>query len=189
MTRVRGTAPDLAWVLPGRPEWIRDVAYLSEQVLEILACAAEANTAYRGDNRYLLPADTYLTGAATIAMLAEAVPEDGDTGQVVLCPLPAWKLDKLWDVLLVLGRTVAGDPDTDVVRDLLEDLVADEVAPAGTVEQVADDLERILAVLMLDLPAIKVVATAVALDRERGQGVIDAYQQITAAWTAAGVRY
>lgn len=188
MTGARGTGTDRACVLPGRPEWIHDVAYLNDRVLEILASAAAAN-AFRDDNRYLLPYDTYRTAGLTIASLAEAVPEDGGAGQVVLCPLPAWKLEKLWDVLLVLRRTVAGDPDTDVVRDLLDDLVTYGVAPARTVEQVADDMERVLAVLMLDLPAIKVVATAVALEQERDQGVIDAYQQITAAWTAAGVRH
>ncbi|MFC1431372.1 hypothetical protein ACEZDB_12025 [Streptacidiphilus sp. N1-3] len=190
MTGVRGAAPDLACVLPGRPEWIQDAAYLGDEgVLDFLACAAAADSAHQDDSGYLLPAGTYRTAALTIASLAAAVPKDGCAGQVVLCPMPAWKLETLWDVLLVLRRTVAGDPDTDVVRDLLDDLVTYEVVPARTVEQVADDLERVLAVLMLDLPATKVVATAVALDRERDQGVIDAYRQITAAWTAAGVRH
>ncbi|MFD0403842.1 hypothetical protein [Kitasatospora sp. NPDC127116] len=44
--------------------------------------------------------------------------------------------------------------------------------------------------LMLDLPAVRVVATAVVLDGERGEAVVDPYREITApAWTAAGVRH
>ncbi|MFJ7280227.1 hypothetical protein [Kitasatospora sp. NPDC098663] len=107
----------------------------------------------------------------------------------MLYALPAWKLEALWDVLLVLRRMVAGDPDTDVVRELLELLCADLVTPARTVEQITADLEKVVAVLMLELPAVKAVATAVALDEERDEAVIDAYRQITAAWTAAGVRH
>ncbi|MBT1184917.1 hypothetical protein HET69_12995 [Streptomyces sp. CJ_13] len=188
MKTVQGAGPDRACVLPGRPEWIKDVAYLNNKVLTILASAAEAN-AYRDDNRYLLPADTYRTAGMTIAALAESVPTDGRAGQVVLYTLPAWKLEALWNVLLVLRRTLADGPDTDVVRELLENLGFDLFTPPRTVERFASDLEKVVSVLTLDLPAVKVVATAVALDEERDEAVVDAYRQITAAWTAAGIQH
>ncbi|MGW7444954.1 hypothetical protein [Kitasatospora sp. NPDC054795] len=176
-------------MFPGRPGWIRDVVYLDDQVLDYLAVAAAAN-AWRDDGaRYLLPADTYRIAAQAITALARAVPEDAGPGRVVLYALPAWKLEALWDVLLVLRRTVAGDPDTDVVRELLEDLGDHLFTPAHTVERFTADLERVVAVLMLDLPAVKVVATAVVLGEERDEAVVDAYRQITAAWTEAGVRH
>ncbi|MFE4356080.1 hypothetical protein [Kitasatospora sp. NPDC056800] len=164
------------------------MAYLDDQVLDYLASAAEAN-AWRDDNRYLLPADTYRTAAMTITALADAVPEDGSAGQVVLYALPAWKLEALWDVLLVLRRTAAGDPDTDVVRELLEDLGGALFTPPRTVQRFTADLEKVVAVLTLDLPAVKVVATAVVLDAERDEAVVEAYRRITTAWTAAGGRH
>ncbi|MEY9966888.1 hypothetical protein ABIA33_004953 [Streptacidiphilus sp. MAP12-16] len=37
---------------------------------------------------------------------------------------------------------------------------------------------------MLDLPAVRVVATAVAVDQPRERAVCDAYRQIRDAWTA-----
>ncbi|MFE7530750.1 hypothetical protein ACFU7Y_34305 [Kitasatospora sp. NPDC057542] len=172
--------------LPGRPGWIRDVAYLDDQVLDHLASAAAAN-AWRDDNRCLLPANTYRIAARAITDLSASVPEDGRAGQVVLCALPAWKLEALWDVLLVLRRTAAGDPDTDMVRELLEDLGNKLFTPARTVEHFTTDLERVVAVLMLDLPDVKVVATAVVLNEQRGETIARAYRRITAAWTAAGV--
>ncbi|MGW4380915.1 hypothetical protein [Kitasatospora sp. NPDC004531] len=165
------------------------MAYLGGEVLGMLASVTAVN-AYRGDNGYLLPADTYRTAGLVVETLAEAVPGDGREGQVVLCTLPAWKLEALWDVLLVLRRTVAGDPDTDVVREALEVVLGTHIfTSARTVELVAADLEKVVAVLMLDLPAVKVVATAVVLGEERGEAVVDAYRQLTAAWTEAGVRH
>ncbi|MGW7446626.1 hypothetical protein [Kitasatospora sp. NPDC054795] len=74
-------------MLPARPGWIRDVAYLGDQVLEYLATAAATN-AHHDDNRYLL-----LTAGLTIEALAEAVPEGG-AGQAVVyipCPPGAWR--------------------------------------------------------------------------------------------------
>ncbi|WP_406192070.1 hypothetical protein OH807_00230 [Kitasatospora sp. NBC_01560] len=154
----------------------------------MLAVAVAAN-AYRDDDRYLLTADTYRTAALVVETLAESVPENGGAGQVVLYTVPAWKLEALWDVLLVLRRTVAGDPGTDVVRELLELLCAGMVTPARRVERIAADLEKVVAVLMLQLPAVAVVATAAVLGEERGEAVLDAYRRITAAWTEAGVRH
>ncbi|MFF3068817.1 hypothetical protein [Kitasatospora sp. NPDC057936] len=165
------------------------MAYLGDEVLGMLASVTAAN-AYRGDNRYLLPADTYRTAGLVVETLAGAVPGDGREGQAVVYTLPAWKLEALWDVLLVLRRTAAGDPDTDVVRETLEVVLGTHVfTPARTVERVAADLEKVAAVLMLDLPAVTVVATAVVLGEERGEAVVDAYREITAAWAEAGVRH
>ncbi|MFE7528017.1 hypothetical protein ACFU7Y_20205 [Kitasatospora sp. NPDC057542] len=175
-------------MLPGRPGWIRDVAYLGDEVLESLAVATAAS-AYRDDNRYLLPAGTYRTAGLVVEALAGVVPGDGGPGQVVLYALPAWKLEALWDVLLVLRRTAAGDPETDVVRETLDILCGHPFMPARTVQQIAADLEKVVSVLTLDLPAVTVVATAVVLGEERGEAVVDAYRAITAAWTAAGVRH
>ncbi|MFD4400017.1 hypothetical protein [Kitasatospora sp. NPDC058397] len=105
----------------------------------------------------------------------------------MLYALPAWKLEALWDVLLVLRRTVAGDPDTDAVRELLEDLGNELFTPPRTVERFTADLEKTVSVLMLDLPDIQVVATAVVLDQARDEAVVNAYRRITTAWAAAGV--
>ncbi len=116
---------------------------------------------------------------------------------MALYTVPVWKLEALWDVLLVLRRAVAGDPDTDVVRGLLELLCADVVAAARTVGRVVADLEKVAAVLVLELPEVKAVelpevkavAAAVVLGEEQGDAAVDAYRRIAAAWTDAGVRH
>ncbi|WP_035876109.1 hypothetical protein [Kitasatospora cheerisanensis] len=153
------------------------------------AAAAAAANAYRDDGRFLLTADACRAAGLLVETPAGAVPEDGGAGQVVLYTVPVWKLEALWDVLLVLRRAVAGDPDTDVVRGLLELLCADVVAAARTVGRVVADLEKVAAVLVLELPEVKAVATAVVLGEERGDAAVDAYRRITAAWTDAGVRH
>ncbi|MFJ8478411.1 hypothetical protein [Kitasatospora sp. NPDC094011] len=159
-------------MLPGRPDWIRDVVYLDGRVLDYLAAAAAANARWDDDNRHLLPAGTYRIAAQAITDLA-AVPDDGRAGRMLLLyALPAWKLEALWDVLLVLRRTVAGDPDTDAVRELLEDLGNELFTPPRTVRRFTADLERVVAVLTLDQGPCRSCSGS-RLRRRRGAGRAD----------------
>ncbi|MFF3001851.1 hypothetical protein ACFVTF_03460 [Kitasatospora sp. NPDC057940] len=81
-----------------------------------------------------------LSEAITPLLVAQES-EDGRAGQVVLYTLPAWKLEALWDVLLVLRRTAADDPETGAVRELLEALGNGLFTPPRTVERLTADLE------------------------------------------------
>ncbi|WP_266726547.1 hypothetical protein [Streptomyces sp. NBC_00378] len=44
-----------------------------------------------------------------------------------------------------------------------------------------------LAVLLLDIPAVRTLATALALGTPQDTAVQTAYEQIRAAWTTAGI--
>ncbi|WP_112492383.1 hypothetical protein [Streptomyces bacillaris] len=78
-----------------------------------------------------------------------------------LLALPAWELEHLWGVLQVLRRVRAGDPQTGELYELRQEL---EQGPLPcTVDQCLVDLQRVVAVLILDIPAVRTLATSLAL--------------------------
>ncbi|MFB7049741.1 hypothetical protein ACFCX7_26850 [Streptomyces microflavus] len=86
----------------------------------------------------------------------------------------------------MLRRVGAGDPETGELHDLLTGL---EQCPLPcTVERCVADLERVLAVLTLDTPAVRTLAIALALGAPRDATVHQAYDEVEAAWAPAGVR-
>jgi hypothetical protein len=68
------TGPDRPCVLPNDPAWAKDAGYLAEEVLSMLASAADAAEA-QGEYRLLLPAVTYHQAAHLLARLAAALPD------------------------------------------------------------------------------------------------------------------
>ncbi|MFF7023079.1 hypothetical protein ACFY97_19000 [Streptomyces klenkii] len=182
MAARRGLGPDRPCVLPSDPSWIQDVRYLDGNVLATIADVASASEG----GLYVLPADTYQAAAGLIGGLAAKLPTTADDRLYGLA-LPEWELEALWDVLLAFRRADAGEPETAALRELIEDLGAHCCEPARTVGELTWDLGRVAAVLMLDIPAVKTVATALALDAPRDEAFRQAYEQISAAWRAAGV--
>ncbi|MFB8127555.1 hypothetical protein ACFVG1_35875 [Streptomyces bacillaris] len=105
-------------------------------------------------------------------------------GQLYLLALPAWELEHLWGVLQVLRRVRAGDPQTGELYELRQEL---EQGPLPcTVDQCLVDLQRVVAVLILDIPAVRTLATALALGGPRDAAAHQAYDEVQAAWAALG---
>ncbi|WP_441248294.1 hypothetical protein [Kitasatospora sp. McL0602] len=114
---------------------------------------------------------TYSAASATEAALVERLraefiaslrtaPLPGPV-RVYLHALPDWLLDALLDVLDMLRRARVDEPGTWELRELLVMLGETLTYPkVRTPEGMVADLERIAAVLALDIPAARVLATA-----------------------------
>ncbi|MFI9772494.1 hypothetical protein ACIHJG_37435 [Streptomyces sp. NPDC052415] len=186
---------DRQCVLPGDASWLHEVRYLEEDVLRIIAAAAGASAERFDEDRFVLSAGTFEGAAAVIGRLVDdmAASANGVEAAIMVLLLPAWELDYLWQVLTVFRRAQAGEPETADLRELLDDL-ADGLD--GTVMQITEDLQRVVAVLMLDIPAVRTLAAAAArtlglpsgLDRPLPDmaDVRKAMEQVQAAWAAAG---
>ncbi|MEN8651588.1 hypothetical protein ABCR94_13375 [Streptomyces sp. 21So2-11] len=136
----------------------------------------------------MLSGDTYWAASGAIGRLAANLPATARDGRVYLLPLPAWELEALWEVLLVFRRAQAGEPETAELLELVQELSGTLFSPSRTAAEFVADLESVVAVLMLDIPAVRTLATALVLDAPRDLAVHEAYAQISAAWEAAGVR-
>ncbi|ALC32347.1 hypothetical protein [Streptomyces sp. CFMR 7] len=179
MARSSRSEPDRPCVLPGDPAWIQDARYLDEDLLSSIAVLARV----ADDYRYVLPAIAYDAAAGLIGRLADQLPAAPE-GQLYLLALPAWELEHLWSVLQVLRRVRAGDPETGELYELLQEL---EQGPLPcTVDQCLVDLQRVVAVLTLDIPAVRTLATALALGGPRDAAAHQAYDEVQAAWAAFG---
>ncbi|MFD7498412.1 hypothetical protein ACFV8T_39935 [Streptomyces sp. NPDC059832] len=91
----------------------------------------------------------------------------------------AWELDHLRDVLQALRRAQAGEPGTSDLSDLIQGL--QEGPLRCTVDQCFADLQRVVAVLALGGPAVRTVATALALGLPHGLAVRESYDQVKAS--------
>ncbi|MET9535331.1 hypothetical protein ABZY02_33035 [Streptomyces sp. NPDC006649] len=174
-------------MLPSLPSWIADVRWLDLMLLDQLAGAAE-DTIEDGPP---LPDAPYQAAAAAINNLSAALPLDGppSTAQdsVYLKAVPAWEIDALWQVLVVLRQAQAGTPDTAGLRDLLDE-IATYSSPIRTPDDAITTLERVLAVLLLDIPAVRTLATTLILKNPWNTAAEASAAEIHAAWRAAGIR-
>jgi len=93
---------------------------------------------------------------------------------------------QIWAVFQVLRRVQAGDPETGELYELLKDL---ERGPLPcTIDQCVADLQRVVAVLTLDTPAVRRLATTLALGAPHDAATHEAYDEVETVWAAAGVR-
>ncbi|MGW0933071.1 hypothetical protein [Streptomyces sp. NPDC002644] len=187
--------PDRRCVLPGDVSWPLEVQYLEQRVLPALARAAMVAADRFDEDAFVLSGETYLAVADTLGRLAEELlPGAGAEDGLVLLFLRPWELDYLWQVLTVLRRAQAGDPDAAEVRELLHDV---GFGLDRSVEQMAGDLQRVVAVLTLDIPAVRTLADAI-LTRSMPVGlgvappdqaaVHEATAEVRAVWSAVGLR-
>ncbi|MER5890434.1 hypothetical protein ABT160_41960 [Streptomyces sp. NPDC001941] len=175
-------------VLPGDPGWLHRVAYLDEKVLGLAAGAAYV----RGDDVYGLPALTFDTAAGLIgrltADLTTATPTTLGTGTgMFLAALPAWELDTLWQTHALLRRAADREPDTEELAELLDLLGQSLFDTPHTIEDFTADLEHLLAILTLDTPAVRMVATALTLGHAIDARVRHASGQIQDCWKGTGL--
>ena len=102
--------------------------------------------------------------------------------------LPAFQLEALWQVLDVLRRARDADTDADQVLDPVRDYATRCLLPPRSINDVVTDMERILAVLSLDTPAVRTVATTLLLEREHDAGFRSARDELLDTWRAAGIK-
>nr|WP_159059408.1 hypothetical protein [Streptomyces antibioticus] len=171
--------------MPGYPAWIHD----ARQVRDIVACLASAAAVahdYGEPERYVLPHLPYRVAADTLGQVCSDAESAGWDG-LYLMALPAFELDALWEVLGVLRRARGGEQDAAEVLDLVSDYAARCFLPPRSVDDVITGLERFLAVLTLDIPAVRTVITTLLLEGERDEDFRAACGGLVAAWLAAGI--
>lgn len=172
-------------MLPSDPSWIHDAGHVRDIVACLAAAAAVAHD-HGESERYVLPHLPYQVAADTLGQIGSDVPPARSDG-VYLMALPAFQLDALWQVLGVLRRARDGDQDAAEVLDLIADYAARCFIPPRRVDDVVTGMERVLAVLTLDIPAVRTVATTLLLEGERDDGFRMACNALVAAWRAAGI--
>ncbi|MFE0777113.1 hypothetical protein [Streptomyces sp. NPDC058861] len=163
-------------VLPTDPAWALDTAPL-RLLLELAARAAEI----RPDRFHPLHSTAYDAAAALLTHSAEAVLRTPDDGRERILPVPVYQLQALTSVRAELALARDDEPATEGLRDLL-------LFYGGYTDQTPEHLlavlDRALAVLDLDTPAVHTVTLALLARRTPDPEV---YEQITAAWKKAGV--
>lgn len=173
--------PDRVCVLPSDPSWIQEAGYLEES-LGLLGRAAEVTEAGDDGHRYVLPGLTYRIAERALGRITDEVREGGRP-TLHLIVVEAFGLDALWEVLGVLRRARDGEEAAAEVAGLLEDL-----SPSRTTAAFVADLEKVLAVLTLDIPAGRSIATAFVQEYMPGFDFDAAYEQLATAWKAAGIK-
>ncbi|MFE3186439.1 hypothetical protein ACFXKR_37115 [Streptomyces violascens] len=181
MTKQR--AADYPCVLPGDPTWIHDAQYLQD-ILNSLAAAAAIAHDHADPERYVLPHLPYQVAADTLGQIRSDMPP-ARPGALFLIDLPTFQLEALRQALDVLRR--AQDADADQVLDLVRDYATHCLLPPRSIDDVVTDTQRILAVLSLDIPAVRTVATTLLLDGEHDTGFRSARDELLDAWRAAGI--
>ncbi|MFD5730345.1 hypothetical protein ACFWMT_30115 [Streptomyces sp. NPDC058368] len=183
MTKQQKQRPDRTCVLPGDPAWIETAAYLAE-VFALLGRGSEIAEDEYDAGRYVLPALTYRIAEHAIRRLKDEFPgPEAARPTICLDVVPGFELDALWQVQSVLRRTRDGE-ETEVLE--LLDPFLDSFPRPATAATLTADLETVLAVLTLDIPAGRDMAAALAL----GTPEFDfetAYKQLVTAWKAAGI--
>jgi len=188
--------PDHPCVLPEDPSWIRPVRKVGELIdlLGSLAAVRERDAEHGQQlaeaEDYILPSATYLTVAELIEAIDHTVldPKPGEEKQVYLIALPHFKLEAVWAVLTVLKRARDRDPGTEKLAETVTDYSEGCFERPQRDWGFIPDLERVLAVLTLDIPAVRHLAATLALDGDRDSGFREAYTQLADAWQAQGIR-
>ncbi|MFG3532982.1 hypothetical protein ACGF8B_40740 [Streptomyces sp. NPDC047917] len=65
--------------------------------------------------------------------------------------------------------------------------MGEDCHPPQSVSDIAGRLNRVLAVLLLDIPAVRTLATALVLNTPQDTHIQTAYEQIHTAWATAGI--
>ncbi|MEV3857561.1 hypothetical protein AB0J38_24940 [Streptomyces sp. NPDC050095] len=157
-----------------------------QEIIDTLAAAAAVAHDYGDPEKYVLPHLPYRVAADAIGQIRSDMPPSR-RGAMNLMALPAFKLEALWQVLGVLRRARDEDEDAREVLELVHDYATRCFLPPRCVNDVIADLERVGAVLSLDIPAVRTVATTLLLQGEHDDNFRAAHVDLLAAWRAVGV--
>jgi len=176
------TRPDHPVLLPSSPAWSADARLVGE----VLATVGSAAACTSDDTRYLQPTLTWQIAAETVGDCATT---DHDPDHVRALSLPGHALDAVWACHAALLQAAGTTPDSDEEAGPLAGLLAHYLKDVHHIEvtDLVGAVERILAVLSLDLPAARTLITHLALNPEAGPEARSAYANVRAAWRRAGV--
>ena len=151
-----------------------------------MGTAASAASRTLDDTRFLVPALTWQIAAEAVDDLAT---DDDSPENLRAASVPAYALDAVWTCHAALARAAGSSPDSDADGDRLADLLLDylEVVHDTDLRGVVTVLERVLAVLTLDLPGTPLLVTRLLLLQEvcdDNRAVLD---DVLVAWRNAGV--
>ncbi|MEV7217921.1 hypothetical protein AB0O31_33105 [Kitasatospora cineracea] len=187
MTTAAALHADLTRVLPAGPDW----ACSARHLMEVLRTTA--GIAYRFPRAaFGVPALVLDTAADALIAVVEALDtENPPAPDYQLLALPAFRLAALHETRGALHRALAGDDGAEHLLDTLElltdpngfGILVPGLTPAGALR----DLDRILAVLDLDLPAARMLAATHLAGRPHTPAARTALAQVTAAWCAIGI--
>lgn len=146
-----------------------------------LASAAAVNT----PGTFVLDDALFWNAAVAVTDVCAAITREAPAADTVvrIASVPAHQVEALQRVGDAVQRAVDRDDDAERLLELLR-LVLDhrDLTLVGLV----GDLDRVLAVLALDTPAVWTIARAYFTD-DRGTAWQTACQEVTAAWRAAGI--
>lgn len=155
-----------------------------QEILASLAAAATVADDYGDPEKYVLPHLPYQVAADAIGRISSDMPP-ARRGAVFLMGLPAFQLEALWQVVGVLRRARNADEDATQVPDLVQDHATHCFLPPRRIDDVVTDMERVLAVRSLDIPAVHTVATTMLLKGERDDSFRSARDDLFPAWRYA----
>ncbi|MFE9890742.1 hypothetical protein, partial [Streptomyces scopuliridis] len=105
---------------------------------------------------------------------------------VHLFVVPAFELDALWKVLEVLRCARDAEAGAVEVLELIEGF-GECFSPSRTAAAFIADLEKVLTVLTLDIPAGRDLTAAFCLDRTPGFDFDATYAQLATVWRSSGI--
>ncbi|MFI1312805.1 hypothetical protein ACH4TS_22075 [Streptomyces albidoflavus] len=190
MTKRNSQVSDRPCIIPSYDAWVREVGWVAE-ALGIVSAAAYVSQNHTGEaETYGLPPLRYDIAASTLSDICEASVAAGrPPGSVHLVLVEGWELEALWNVLDVLRRSGDDPAGNEALAKLVRMyLWENEAHHPGTLADLIKAVERVLAVLTLDIPAVREIAAALALGREASPGLQHAVAELRAIWRAAGIQ-
>ncbi|WP_432154820.1 hypothetical protein [Streptomyces tricolor] len=174
----RRNGPDRPVFLPAGFAWSADARLVGE-VLDTVGSAAAVTL---DETRYLVPALTWQIAAEVVGDCATA---DHRPENVRVLLLPAYALDAVWVCHSALVQAADSCGDGAHLAGLLSDYL--DGVHSTDLRSLIDALERVLAVLSLDLPAARTLVSHLALTPGPSPDAQAALAEVLAAWRRAGV--
>lgn len=164
-------------LLPSASAWNADAQLVSEALKTVRSAAA----ATFDDTRYLLPTLTWQIAAEVVGDCATT----DHHARIRVLTLPAYALDAVWNCHAALVRAVDADDDSERLANLLADYL--DGVHGTNLPGLIDALDRVLAVLTLDLPAARKLVARLLLSPEASPESQADLDEVRAAWNRAGV--
>ncbi|MGK5631834.1 hypothetical protein [Streptomyces sp. URMC 123] len=171
--------PDRPVLLPSGLAWNTDARVVGE-VLEIVGAAAARCL---DDSRYLAPALTWQVAAELVSDCV--VTTDYRPENVRALCLPAFALEAVWACHAALVQAAEGDDDGERLAGLLSYYL--DGVHGIYLRGLIGAVERVLAVLSLDLPAARTLVTHLVLNSKASPESGAARDEVLAAWRRAGI--
>ncbi|MFD7552174.1 hypothetical protein [Streptomyces sp. NPDC059816] len=163
-------------LLPSSLEWSEETRSVARALRAIQAAASATGD----DTRYVLPPLRWHIAADWVE---DCPTSDHGVENLRIMMLPEYALGAVWDCHGALVRARDGDDEAERLADLLSLYLHYDTDLHGLVAR----LERVVAVLCLDIPAVGTLATHLALQQGSTPGAVQAVTEILTAWRKAGV--